>query len=123
MYRKIIVLLAVFISAGLVFSTSCTEPPPDKGSLGIKVLRASDGLPVQSELIYISRSYQDLENKIHLDSNWTDSNGFFRFRQKNPGFYWYDTQHWEDYGAAEVLNGIDADVILWVNTPDTTIRK
>ena len=78
-----------------------------------------DGTLVTGELIYLSRSYQDLQNRIHIDSAWTNVYGFFHFTEKEPGYYWYDTKTWEDYGAAKVLNGIDTFVILCVNTPDT----
>ncbi len=117
-----ILLVFLFLSA-IVVVPSCTEKQPDKGTLSVRVIKASDGSSVPYELVYLAKTYQDMQNKIHFDSNWTDMNGFFRFRDLDPGVYWYDTQHWEDYGAARVLNAVDIDVILWVQTPDTTVHK
>ena len=123
MFRRINILVLIITMAGMVLLSSCSDPKPDKGSLGITVVNGITGMPVPYELLYISKSYQDLENNIHLDSSWTDANGSLRFHQLAPGIYWYDTQHWQDFGAARVMNGIDTDVTLWVNTPDTTVQN
>ncbi len=123
MIKKILLVLAVLAVTGLIFNTSCTEKTPTKGTLGITVLKATDGSAVQSELLYLSRSYQDMNNKVYSDSGWTDANGFIRFHQRDPGMYWYRVKHWTDFGAARVINATDIDVILMVDSPDTTIHK
>ncbi|HTX89030.1 MAG TPA: hypothetical protein VMC08_08580 [Bacteroidales bacterium] len=123
MFRKIAFAIPVLFLAGILLCTSCSTPKADKGTLGITVVKGNDGSPVSYELIVLASSLQNLENKVYLDSNWTDANGFFRFHQKDPGIYWYRAKHWVDYGAARVMNGIDSDVILWVNTPDTTVHN
>ena len=110
-------IIFIFL-AGFLFFSSCSDPAPTKGSLTITVMKY-DGTPLSGILIYLSRSYQDLQNRSYIDSAWTNAYGYFHFSEKEPGYYWYDTKDWEDYGAAKVLNGIDTFVILWVNTPDT----
>ncbi len=116
-----LLIIFLFLSTGWILH-SCKEDKPTQGSLGITVLK-SDGTPVSGDIIYISKSLQDLQNRIYSDSNWTDATGTYRFHKKDPGIYWYQAKYWMDIGAARVLNGIDVDVILWVNTPDTTIHK
>lgn len=98
------------------FLPSCSTEQPTHGILVVTVMDAN-GNVLPYEQVFLASSYQNLRNEEYLMTGWTDEKGEVLFMNLLPAFYWYDTQHWEDYGAAQVWAGIEHYVILWVNTP------
>jgi hypothetical protein len=116
MKRILTGILAILVTAGLLITPSCTTEDPTTGILVITVMNEFGELIVGEE-VFLATSYQNLKNKIYVVSAWTDDTGEAFFANLAPGYYWYDTANWEDYGATQVYAGIEHYVILWVNTP------
>ncbi|TSA25733.1 MAG: carboxypeptidase regulatory-like domain-containing protein [Bacteroidetes bacterium] len=115
--KKWIVLFSGFLLfASIVLFPSCSTKEATTGLLIIKVMD-SNGEVVVGEQVYLATSYQNLQSGTYIGNKWTDQNGNVLFTDLVPGVYWYDTEHWEDYGAVQVYAGFDHMVILWVNTP------
>lgn len=115
--KKLLVLLSgLFLMTVIVFMPSCSTEEPTAGILVIKVMD-SNGDIIVNEQVMLAASFQDLQEGNYLGNAWTDLNGEVLFMDLAPRFYWYDTENWEDYGAAQVYAGIEHFVILWVNTP------
>jgi len=70
--------------------------------------------------IYLATSKESLDNHIYEASGWLDGNESKIFRDLLPKYYWYRIEGWDDYGAAEVFAGVDASVILWLNSPSSS---
>ena len=118
MKRLFPVFLAFMLLSGAFFFFSCKAKEATTGTLSITAY-TKDGLvsasaPVQ---IYLATSKINLDNKIYQTSGWLGANGSDIFRDLLPGYYWYRVDGWDDFGAAEVFAGVDASVILWLNTP------
>ena len=107
------------IAACIILSvnTGCSSKNPTNGTILIKVIDYKTNLVVPNELVYIALSYDNLKNHIWLNSLYTDVNGKVFFHDLNPVTIYYDTEHWENYGAAQIYAGIDESVILYVDTP------
>lgn len=116
MKKSFVVLTGLFLMMTIVFLPSCSTEEPVTGILVIKVMD-SNGDIIVNEQVMIAASFEDLMAGNYLGNKWTDINGEVLFMDLPPLFYWYDTEHWEDYGAAQVYAGIEHFVILWVNTP------
>jgi len=69
--------------------------------------------------IYIAVSKVNLDNKVYVSSGWLDANSSKIFRDLSPKYYWYKVEGWNNYGATEVFAGVDASVILWLNSQTT----
>lgn len=113
-YFGIIIMFAVFV---LVLFPRCSSKNPTTGSLKVTVLNYQTNQPVVNELLYIASSYDNLKNKVYLNSLYTDANGQVMFHDLTPMLVYYDTQTWDNYGATQVYAGIDMHALLYVNTP------
>ncbi|MBE0646682.1 MAG: hypothetical protein IH596_02740 [Bacteroidales bacterium] len=115
--RKLFVLMSGLLLLGsLVILPSCSSEDATVGILVIQVM-TSDGNVLVGEPVYLATSYQNLQSKNYVASGWTDQYGEVLFMDLTPLEYWYDTEHWEDYGAVQTYAGIEQFVTLWVNTP------
>ncbi len=116
MKKWFILLSGVLIFGSLAFFPSCDMEEPTVGILVITVVD-SNGNIVTDEQVFLATSYQDLQTGNWFISKYTDFRGEVFFMDLQPIYYWYDTEHWEDYGGAQVYAGIEHLVTLWVNTP------
>ncbi len=115
--KKLFILLSGFLFfVSIVMLPSCSSEEATVGILVIKVMD-TDGNIVIGEQVYIATSYQNLKAGNYVSNQWTDQDGTVLFMDLTPVVYWYDTEHWEDYGAVQVYAGIEQFVTLWVNTP------
>jgi hypothetical protein len=115
--KRFAILISAFLFVNIfLFLSSCSKNGPEAGMLTLQVMQPEYGV-VPWENVYIATSLKNLQAHSYLDSSQTNVNGYVKFDTLDPGVYWYDTQHWEDYGAVEVFLGIDTRAILWVNTP------
>jgi len=116
MKRFAILIFTFFVVNVTLFMGSCSKNDPQSGMLTLQVMSPVSGV-VPWENVYIATSLENLQARYYLDSCLTNEDGYAKFDTLSPGIYWYDTQHWEDYGAVEIYLGIDTHAILWVNTP------
>ena len=84
--------------------------------LTLRVLNPDIG-PVPWETVYLATSLENLQAHAYAEQLVTNEDGYAKFDSLAPGVYWYDTEHWEDFGAVGVYLGIDTKAVLWVNTP------
>ncbi len=117
MKTKLTFLTAALMIAGFFFFSSCNSPEPTFGTLTITVYNPASGMLIPGEQVYLASSLNNLKQGIYLRTAWTDNLGLVYFGELPPGFYYYDTEHWEDYGATMVYAGWDFYVHLYVNTP------
>ncbi|MFH1297888.1 MAG: hypothetical protein ABIJ04_11570 [Bacteroidota bacterium] len=116
MKKWFVLLSGILLFASIVMLPSCSSEEATVGILVIKVMD-TNGNVVVGEQVYLATSYQNLQTGNYIGNKWTDQNGEVLFMDLTPIYYWYDTEHWEDYGAVQVYAGIEHFVILWVNTP------
>ncbi|MCX6244475.1 MAG: hypothetical protein NTU98_07180 [Bacteroidetes bacterium] len=116
MKRSFTVFLAFMLISGSFFLSSCKEKTATTGSLAITAL-IKDGGPAANVQLFLAASREDLDNKNYMKSGYTNGAGSIIFRELPSAYYWYRVDGWDDYGAAEVFNGTDMSVILWLNTP------
>lgn len=117
MIRKpVLFWISILLVSGFLCLPSCSTEDPTTGILNITVLDTW-GFPVAFEQVYLATSHQNLKEGIYVSSGWTNEFGQIAFYGLIPIVYWYDTEHWEDYGANQVYAGIEDYVFLWVNTP------
>ncbi|MCX6246415.1 MAG: hypothetical protein NTW10_01670 [Bacteroidetes bacterium] len=120
MKRKFPVFLALILLSGAFFLFSCKEKAASTGTLSITAKNQTGVISSNASFqIYLASSKANLDNHIYSYTNWSDANASTIFRDLTPTFYWYRVEGWEDYGAIEVFSGVDASVILWLNTPST----
>jgi hypothetical protein len=123
MKRAFPVFLVLVLLSGALFLFSCKGKVASTGTLSVTA-RSKDtisaGTPVK---ICLASSKENLENKIYLYTNWADANVSTIFRNLVPTYYWYGVEGWADYGAVEVYAGVDASVIIWLNTPTKSKNK
>ncbi|MEI6888335.1 MAG: hypothetical protein ACOYM0_09010 [Bacteroidales bacterium] len=117
MRKKIFAVFSVLTFSCLVLFSGCTSKNATTGTLTVMVVDYLTNVPIPNELVYIATSYQNLQNHIWVNSLYTDANGKAFFRDLTPFVMYYDTEHWENYGAIQVYAGIDQTTILYVNTP------
>lgn len=103
--------------AGFLTFSSCSDPDPTFGTLTIIVYNPSNGTVITNEQVYLATSLNNLKQGIYIKNAWTNNLGLVYFGDLPPGFYYYDTEHWEDYGATQLYAGFDFYVHLYVNTP------
>jgi hypothetical protein len=116
MKRNSLLIITSLLVAGALWLASCSDKEPEVGMLTINVINPQSG-PVPWEWVYLATSLENLQNKVYADQAQTTEQGWVKFDTLTPGIYWYDTEHWEDYGAVGVYLGIDTRAVLWVNTP------
>jgi len=116
MKKWIIVTISLLLFTLAATLPSCTEDQPTDGILVIQVVD-TNGVAIIGEQVYLATSLANLQNGIYISNNWTNDNGVVWFSNLLPLHYWYDTEHWEDYGGAQVWAGIEHIVTLRVNTP------
>ena len=116
MKRTIRAFLALIMISSAFFFISCTGKEATTGTLTI-VAQAKDSIIPANTPIYFASSKANLDNKVYAASGWLDANSSKIFRDLTPNYYWYRIGGWDNYGASEVLAGVDETVILWVNTP------
>lgn len=121
MKRTFPVFLALIMLSGAFFFFSCKAKVSATGTLSITA-RTKNGIVAGSSPIpiYIATSKENLDNEIYQSSGWLDANGSKIFRDLLPTYYWYRVEGWKDCGAAEVFAGVDASVILWLNSPSSS---
>jgi hypothetical protein len=112
------IFLALVLLSGAFFVFSCKEKDPTYGTLTIIARIKDTTVPVNTP-VYLATTKENLENKIYETTGWLDVNGSKIFRDLLPKYYWYKVEGWDDYGATEVHAGIDASVILWLNSPSS----
>jgi hypothetical protein len=120
MKRTFPVFLALILLSGAFFFFSCKGKMSTTGTLSVTVRTETGVISVTPIAIYLASSKANLDNKIYETSGWLDANGSKIFRDLLPTYYWYRVEGWDDYGAAEVYAGVDASVILWLNTPSSS---
>jgi hypothetical protein len=123
MKRAFPVFLVLVLLSGAFFLSSCKGKVSTFGTLSVTARTKdtiSTGTPVR---ICLASSKENLENKIYLFANWSDANFSTIFRDLEPTYYWYRVEGWADYGAAEVFAGVDASVVIWLNTPEKAKNK
>ncbi len=116
MKRTVILIIAILAVCSAAWLASCTKEPQTPGMLTLRVVNPQTG-PVPWEKVYLATSAANLQAHIYVQETMTSDSGYAKFDTLTPGLYWYDTEHWEDYGASEVFLNIDTHAILWVNTP------
>jgi hypothetical protein len=99
----------------LILFSGCDSKNATTGTITIQVIDYKTNLPIPNELIYIASSYANLKKHIWLNQQYSDANGKAFFRDLTPMVLYYDTEHWENYGAAQIYAGIDQSVLLYVN--------
>lgn len=118
MKRTFPVFLAMILISGAFIFFSCKAKEVTIGTLSVttmtKVGIISTSTPIA---IYLATSKANLDNNIYQNTGWLDTNDSKIFRDLLPTYYWYKVEGWDDYGAAEVYAGVDASVILWLNSP------
>jgi len=115
--KKLVILLSgLLFFASIIILPSCNSEEVTVGILVVKVIDA-DGNPLANELLMLASSYENLKAANYTGSKWTDQDGEVLFMDLTPGYYWYDTEHWEDWGAVQTYAGIEIFVTLQVNTP------
>ena len=117
MKTKLLLIIPLFLFAGLIILPSCNTPEPATGNLFITVYNPGTGSLVVNEQVYLATSYYNLTHGIYLRTAWTNIAGQVYFGDLDPGYYYYDTEHWEDYGGTLLYAGFDFYVHLYVNTP------
>jgi hypothetical protein len=121
MKRIIPAFLALILLSGAFLFFSCKEKVASTGTLSITAMTKSGNVSSSAPIaIYIATSKENLDNQIYQSSGWLDGNGSKIFRDLLPKYYWYRIDGWDDYGAAEVFAGVDASVILWLNSPSSS---
>jgi hypothetical protein len=120
MKRTFPVFLILILLSGAFFLFSCKTKEPTTGTLTVTVMTKNGNISANIPIaIYLATSKENLDNKIYVTSGWLNSNGSKIFRDLLPTYYWYCVEGWDDYGAAEVYTGVDASVILWLNSPSS----
>jgi hypothetical protein len=121
MKRTIPVFLVLILLSGAFFFYSCKGKEATTGTLSVTV-RTKDSLTsvINALPIYLASSKENLDNQVYVANGWLDANGSKIFRDLLPNYYWYHVHGWDDYGAAEVFAGVDASVILWLNSPSSS---
>jgi len=118
MKRTIQIFLALVLITGSFFFSSCKGKTETTGTLAIVAMTPEGVISATTPAqIHIALSKADLDNKIYVSSGWLSTNGSILFGNLLPKYYWYQVDGWNDFGAAEVFAGVDASVILWLNTP------
>jgi hypothetical protein len=107
----------VVLLAGMFFFVSCTEEKATTGSLTV-VAMDSTGSYVPNIQINLAKSVDELKNHTYITKDWTNEKGAVIFHDLLPGYYWFSTDGWDDYGSARVFTGIDHYVVLWLNNPE-----
>jgi hypothetical protein len=114
------VFLILILLSGAFFFFSCKGKEPTTGTLTVTAMTNFGNISANTPIaIYLATSKKNLDNKIYVTSGWLNSNGSKIFRDLLPTYYWYCVEGWDDYGAAEVYTGVDASVILWLNSPSS----
>jgi hypothetical protein len=123
MKRAFPVFLALVLLSGAFFLFSCKGKVSSFGTLSVTA-RSNDTISAGTAVkICLASSKENLENKIYLFANWSDANVSTIFRELEPTYYWYGVEGWSDYGAVEVFAGVDASVVIWLNTPAKAKNK
>ena len=121
MKRTFHLFLALVFISGAFFLYSCKDKVASTGTLSVTAMNEKGVLALSSPTpIYLATSKQNMDNKIYVCTGWLDGNGSKIFRELLPGYYWYRIDGWDDCGAAEVYAGVDASVILWLYSPDSS---
>ncbi|TRZ72271.1 MAG: hypothetical protein D4R97_05980 [Bacteroidetes bacterium] len=120
MKRTFPVFLAIILLSGAFILFSCKAKEVTIGTLSVTTMTKDGTISTNTPVaIYLATSKADLDNKIYQNTGWLDTNGSKIFRDLLPTYYWYKVEGWDDYGAAEVYAGVDASVILWLNSPSS----
>jgi hypothetical protein len=117
MRKSFFLIFSTLTFCGLILFAGCNSKNATTGTITITVLDYRTNLPIPNELVYIATGYNNLKNHVWINSIYTDVNGKAFFHDLSPIVIFYDTEHWENYGAIQVYAGIDQSVILYVNTP------
>ncbi|MCX6242947.1 MAG: hypothetical protein NTX43_14180 [Bacteroidetes bacterium] len=117
MRKYIFITISSLTFSCLVLFSGCNTKSPTTGTLTVIVYDYKTNTIVPNELVYIASSYQNLRNHIWINSLYTDANGRAYFHDLAPILTFYDTEHWENYGAMQVYAGIDQTALLFVDNP------
>lgn len=117
MRKSFFIILSALTFSGLILFSGCNSKNPSTGTLTVIVFDYMTNTPIPKELVYISTSYLNLKNHVWINSLYTDANGRAYFHDLMPIVTFYDTEHWESYGAMQVYAGIDQTAVLFVNSP------
>lgn len=116
MKKWFVLFSGIFLFTSIVMFPSCSSEEPIVGILVIRIIDA-EGHPVVDEKVLLADSYENLVAGNYIFSKWTNQNGIVLFMDLPPTYFWYDTEHWEDWGAVQTYAGIEQFVTLQVNTP------
>jgi len=117
MKAKIMFVNLFLVFAGIVNLSSCTTvPDPTFGTLTITVYNSITDEIIQGEQIFLATSLSNLKQGIYLKNAWTNEKGMVFFGELAPGYYFFDAENWEDYGASNIYAGVDYNVHLYVNS-------
>ncbi|MCX6284890.1 MAG: hypothetical protein NTW31_11730 [Bacteroidetes bacterium] len=117
MRKSFFMVLSAITFSWLMLFSGCSSKNPSTGTLTVIVYDYMTNTVVPNELVYLATSYQNLRNHVWINSLYTDANGRVYFHDLTPIITYYDTEHWENYGATQVYAGIDETAILYVNNP------
>ena len=121
MKRTFPVFLAMILLSGVFILFSCKAKEVTIGTLSVTTMTKDGTISTNTPVaIYLATSKENLDNKIYQNTGWLDTNDSKIFRDLLPTYYWYKVEGWDDYGAAEVYAGVDASVILWLNSPSSS---
>ncbi|MCK9218821.1 MAG: hypothetical protein PHF97_01465 [Bacteroidales bacterium] len=121
MKKQVLFFILVMVS-GIIMVSSCKQTDPIFGTLTVTVYDPIAGTVVPNEEVYLATSFYNLSHGAYLRTAWTNAGGAVYFGELAPGFYYYDTKDWEDFGAVMIYAGNDFYVHLYVNTP-ATVKK
>lgn len=118
MKKSAVIWIALLtIGAALAFS-GCVKEPRTPGMLTVRVI--NDTTPVPWERVYLATSLENMKAQVYFQEAMTSETGYAKFDSLEPGLYWYDTEHWDNFGAVEIYYNIDTHVILRVTNPAGT---
>lgn len=117
MRKYFLMVLSALTFSWLILFSGCSSKNPTTGTLTVIVYDYMTNTVIPNELVYIASSYQNLRNHVWMNSLYTDASGRAYFHDLAPIVTFYDTEHWESYGASQVYAGIDETAILYVNSP------
>lgn len=121
MNRIIGIFFTVLLVVGLTTTESCKSKDEVTGSLTVTVMNRQ-GQVIPNEPVSIATSLGNVSNKIFLYTANTDANGSIIFRQLTPQYYWYTTEHFKGFGAAQVFATVDSFVILIVEPLEPALK-
>lgn len=103
----------LLVSSSVLWITACADEDETTGGITITVVDRY-GVPIVGEAVYLAKSIGALSDGNYYGIYYTDAEGKVKIVELPPHYYWYDTEHYDIYGAAQVHAGIMTFVTLYV---------